>query len=233
MTHGFVRGENVLGFPSRVDVALLYFVHAFDVTLKFGGELRAGRRDICHDQMFDGVGREFGGEGDSHGDLAAPVWYVRAHRKEVGIEALHRMAEEGDLGERMRSEEVEDILSHYLVIHRSCVGRRTVVAEILRHRRAQSEGDLDRAMRRALGRRPVVEGHGGTPWIAIANSISCHCHAVSRTVGENAGKNDTHNSPWRMTSGRSVFELCLGWRASYLRSTGATPVRKYPVMRVV
>lgn len=53
MTHGFVRRENVLGFPSRVDVALL---HALDVTLKFGGELRAGRRDICHYQMFDGVG---------------------------------------------------------------------------------------------------------------------------------------------------------------------------------
>jgi hypothetical protein len=37
-TYGFVRCEDVLGLPSRVDLALLYFVHAFDVTLKFGGE---------------------------------------------------------------------------------------------------------------------------------------------------------------------------------------------------
>jgi len=158
---------------------------------------------------------------------------MRAYRKGVDIEASHRMAEEGNLRERMRSKEVEDILGHCLVIHRSCVRRRIVVAEILRHKRAQSKGDLDRAMRRALGRRPVVDGHGGTPWIAIANSVSCHCHTVGRTVGENAGKNNTHNSPWRMTSGRSVFELCLGWRATYLTSTGATPVRKHPVMRVV
>lgn len=40
-THGFIRGEDVLGFPSRVDFALLYFVHGFDIALKFGGECGA------------------------------------------------------------------------------------------------------------------------------------------------------------------------------------------------
>jgi hypothetical protein len=153
---------------------------------------------------------EFSRESDSHGDFAAPVWYVRAYRKGVDIEASHRMAKEGNLWERMRLKEVEDILSHCLIIHWSCVRRRIMVVEILRHKRAQSKGDLDRAMWRALGHRPVVEGHSGTPRMAIANSISCHCHTVSRTVSKNAGKNNTHNSPWRMTSGRSVYELCLG-----------------------
>jgi hypothetical protein len=37
-THGFVRDEDVLGFPSGVDFALLYFVHGFDISLKFDGE---------------------------------------------------------------------------------------------------------------------------------------------------------------------------------------------------
>jgi|SRR5579863_8742249 len=70
---GFVRGEDVLGFPSRVDFALLNFVHGLDVTLKFGGERSVRRRDVCHDQIFDSVGGEFGRERDSHGDFATPV----------------------------------------------------------------------------------------------------------------------------------------------------------------
>jgi hypothetical protein len=45
------------------------------------------------------------------------------------------MSEEGNIRERMRSEEVEDVLSHCFVVHRTCVWRRTVVAEILRRER--------------------------------------------------------------------------------------------------
>jgi hypothetical protein len=40
-THGFIRSKDVLGFPSRVDFALLYFVHGFYISLKFGGECGA------------------------------------------------------------------------------------------------------------------------------------------------------------------------------------------------
>jgi hypothetical protein len=45
------------------------------------------------------------------------------------------MTEEGNIRERMRSEEVEDVFGHCFVIHRTCVWRRTVVAEILGHER--------------------------------------------------------------------------------------------------
>ena len=45
------------------------------------------------------------------------------------------MTEEGNIRERMRSEEVEDVFGHCFVIHRTCVWRRTVVAEILRRER--------------------------------------------------------------------------------------------------
>ena len=48
------------------------------------------------------------------------------------IKGSHGMTEEGYIRERMRSEEVEDVFGHCLVIHRTCVWRRTVVAEILR-----------------------------------------------------------------------------------------------------
>ena len=75
-THRFIRQENVVGFPSRVDVALLYFIHGINVASKFGRARRARRRDICHDQMFDGASGELGGEGDGHGDFATPERYV-------------------------------------------------------------------------------------------------------------------------------------------------------------
>jgi hypothetical protein len=71
-THGFVRGEDVLGLPSGVDFALLYFVHGFDISLKFGGECGTCRRDIRHDQIFDGIGGESWGERDRHGNFATP-----------------------------------------------------------------------------------------------------------------------------------------------------------------
>jgi hypothetical protein len=45
------------------------------------------------------------------------------------------MTEEGNIRERMRSEEVEDVFDHCFVIHGTCVWRRTVVAEILRRER--------------------------------------------------------------------------------------------------
>jgi hypothetical protein len=40
VTYGFVRCENVLSFSSRVDSALLNFVHGLDIALKL-------RRELC------------------------------------------------------------------------------------------------------------------------------------------------------------------------------------------
>jgi hypothetical protein len=144
------------------------------------------------------------------------------------FEGLHGMAEEGNLRERMRPEEVEDVCeplprsSSVLrgETSRGCGGPKTQRTEQL----TSNEGrPLDRSTRDAHeGVDRLAGGHGGTPWIAIANSVSSHCRTVSRTQSAKTqeARNDTHNSPWRMTSGRSVFELCLGRRASYAEVNG-------------
>jgi len=124
------------------------------------------------------------------------------------------MTEEGNIRERMGSEEVEDVFGHCFVIHRTYVWRRTVVAEILRREREvfNSGKESHREMRDALGRRQVAGGHGGALWIATTNSVSSHYHTVSHIVGARAEKRkeNTHNNPCRMTRGRSIFELWSG-----------------------
>jgi hypothetical protein len=62
------------------------------------------------------------------------MWYEQhtPEGQEVMFGALHGMADKGNIRERMRPEEVEDIIGHCFVIHRSCMRRRSVVAEILR-----------------------------------------------------------------------------------------------------
>jgi hypothetical protein len=96
--------------------------------------------------------------------------------------------------------------------------------------------NLNGAIQHLLGRRQIAEAHGGKPLTATTSSVSSHCQSISYTAGkrwrrvEREKEKNTHNNPWRMTSGRSVFEPCLGWRASYLRSTGVTLVLKNPVV---